>query len=106
MFYENLRRVCEEQGVKVTPTVLKCGGARGSITSWKNGASPNSSMVVRLANHLKVSTDYLLLGTSALSSDETELVEIFKELDDVGRVCVISEIYEQKGRIDAKKAVE
>ena len=44
MFYDNLKQVCDEKGVKITPIVAECGGAKGSISNWKNGASPNSDI--------------------------------------------------------------
>ena len=62
MFYDNLKAVCDEQGVKITPIVDECGGAKGSISNWKKGASPNSDIVAKLAVRLNVSTDLLIFG--------------------------------------------
>ncbi len=62
MFYDNLKAICDEQGVKITPIVIECGGAKGSITNWKKGASPNSDIVMKLSMRLNVSTDELLFG--------------------------------------------
>lgn len=62
MFYDNLKAICDEQGVKITPIVAECGGAKGSISNWKKGASPNSDIVARLAVRLNVSTDLLIFG--------------------------------------------
>lgn len=60
MFYDNLKAVCDEQGVKITPIVDECGGAKGSISNWKKGASPNSDIIAKLAVRLNVSTDLLI----------------------------------------------
>ncbi len=60
MFYDNLKLICEKRGVKLTPLVKECGGAKGSLSNWKKGASPNSDIVVRLAERLNVSIDLLL----------------------------------------------
>lgn len=60
MFYDILKKECENQGVKMTPLILECGGSKGSVSNWKKGASPNSDIVVKLARRLNVSTDYLL----------------------------------------------
>jgi predicted DNA-binding ribbon-helix-helix protein len=35
MFYDNLKAICDEKGLKVTPIVAECGGAKGSISNWK-----------------------------------------------------------------------
>lgn len=61
IFYDNLKTICDEQGVKITPIVDECGGAKGSIYNWKKGASPNSDIVAKLAVRLNVSTDLLIV---------------------------------------------
>ncbi len=33
MFYDNLKAICDEKGLKVTPIVAECGGAKGSISN-------------------------------------------------------------------------
>lgn len=62
MFYDNLKAECERQGLKITPLTIECGGATGSIARWKYGAAPTSDIVVRFAERLGVTTDYLLTG--------------------------------------------
>ena len=44
MFYDNLKAICDKKGVKITPLVTECGGAKGSISNWKKGAAPNSDI--------------------------------------------------------------
>lgn len=68
MFYDNLKAVCDAQGLKVTPIVAECGGAKGSISNWKKGAMPNSDIVAKLAVRLNVSTDLLIFGTDKRES--------------------------------------
>lgn len=86
MFYDNLKTVCDEKGLKITPIVNECGGAKGSISNWKKGASPNSEIVARLAVRLNVSTDLLIFGqeksspADELSADERELLDIYNSL--------------------------
>ncbi|MDE5883981.1 MAG: helix-turn-helix domain-containing protein [Oscillospiraceae bacterium] len=62
MFYDNLKSLCDSKGIKITTVVTKCGGALGSISKWKKGASPNSDIVIKLSSYLGVTTDYLLKG--------------------------------------------
>ena len=60
MFFDNLKAICDEKNLKVTPLVLECGGTKGILGGWKKGASPNSDIVVKLADRLKVPIDLLL----------------------------------------------
>ncbi|MEG1846387.1 MAG: helix-turn-helix transcriptional regulator [Oscillospiraceae bacterium] len=100
MFYENLIKECRKQGLKVTPLVIECGGASGSISGWKNGAMPNSEIVVKLAKRLNVSCDYLLSGEDAfnynnLDRDEKELLNNYKMLDNRGKHKLHIMIYDE-----------
>lgn len=70
MFYDNLKAVCDKKGVKITPIVNECGGAKGSISNWKKGASPNSDIVAKLAVRLNVSTDLLIFGKENCTAEE------------------------------------
>ena len=63
MFYDNLKAICDERGIKITPLVAECGGAKGSISNWKKGAMPNSEIVMKLSVRLNVPTDRLLFGS-------------------------------------------
>lgn len=91
VFYDNLKKECERQGLKITSIVLECGGNKGSLSGWKNGASPNSNIVMKLSVRLNVPTDYLLFGKEttskvieipkvSLTENETELLNLFKQL--------------------------
>lgn len=94
MFYDNLKAICDEKGLKITPIVSECGGAKGPISNWKKGASPNSDIVAKLAVRLNVSADFLIFGkkesssTDKLSDDEQELLTYYNGLQDIdkGRV--------------------
>lgn len=67
MFYDNLKAICDEKGVKITPIVSECGGAKGSISNWKKGAMPNTDIVAKLSVRLNVSTDLLIFGEEHMS---------------------------------------
>ncbi len=67
MFYDNLKAICDEKGLKITPIVAECGGAKGSISNWKKGVMPNSEIVAKLAIRLNVSTDMLIFGNDRKS---------------------------------------
>lgn len=97
MFYDNLKRICDDKNIKITPLVLECGGTKGVIGGWKKGAAPNSDIVMSLSVRLNVPTDELLFGetkkTSSLelSNDEQELLRYYKQLDERGKGIVYGE---------------
>ena len=83
MFYDNFIRACQIKKQKPNPVAMQCGGTKSSATSWKNGASPNSDIVAKIAEYLEVSTDFLLLGKETvddLSPIEQELIDSFRKL--------------------------
>nr|DAE59799.1 MAG TPA: repressor protein [Caudoviricetes sp.] len=83
MFYDNFIRACKIKKQKPNPVAMQCGGTKSSATSWKNGASPNSDIVAKIAEYLEVSTDFLLLGKETvddLSLTEKELINSFRKL--------------------------
>lgn len=108
MFYDNLKAICDKKGVKITPLVAECGGAKGSISNWKKGAAPNSDIVLRLAVRLNVSTDYLLTGLEPqpqLSNEQTQMLNILDKLSLVDRAKVM-ERAETLAELAAERAAE
>ncbi|MCR5123423.1 MAG: XRE family transcriptional regulator [Ruminococcus sp.] len=105
MFYDNLKTACDQKGLKITPLVAECGGAKGSISNWKKGASPNSDIVAKLAVRLNVSTDFLIFGkeyslTPNLSKDEQELLSYFKELNDKDKGRILGNAQALSGALE------
>ena len=108
MFYDNLKAICDKKGVKITPLVAECGGAKGSISNWKKGAAPNSDIVLRLAVRLNVSTDYLLTGLEPqpqLSNEQTQMLNILDKLSLIDRAKVM-ERAETLAELAAERAAE
>lgn len=104
-FYDNLKHICDEKGVKVTPTVLSCGGTKGVLSGWKKGVLPNSEIVMNLSVLLKVPTDVLLFGDKknpSLQDDEKELIEYYQKLPEreqqrlIGRAATLAEMYNEQ----------
>lgn len=95
MFYDNLKAICDSRGLKITTVVTECGGALGSISKWKNGANPNSDIVIKLSFHLGVTTDYLLTGKkNNFSTNESELLKLFQNFNDREQVKIIGRMEE------------
>jgi phage repressor protein C with HTH and peptisase S24 domain len=108
MFYDNLKAICDKKGVKITPLVAECGGAKGSISNWKKGAAPNSDIVLKLAVRLNVSTDYLLKGLEQqyhLSCEQNDMLNAFDKLSAIDKAKVI-ERAETLAELAAERAAE
>lgn len=115
-FYDKLNTICQSKGVKITPTVLQCGGTKGIIGGWQKGASPNSDIVIKLSGYLNVSTDYLLglddipnrkqsNAAQELTAAEQELLSLFNRLSDnekqreLGRMETIIEFHSSENKL-------
>jgi transcriptional regulator with XRE-family HTH domain len=101
MFYDNLKAVCDAQGVKITPIVSECGGAKGSISNWKKGAMPNTDIVAKLAVRLNVSADTLIFGKPFSSSGELDeieqmLLEDYRALSEQGQNYIRQQMFMAK----------
>ena len=61
MFYDILKKLCEEKNISPSKAATECGISRSTVTWWKqHKTSPNSEQVSKLAEYFGVSTDYLL----------------------------------------------
>ncbi len=87
MFYHQLKQACINNKTTVTAVLkqLKLGTANG--TYWKNGSIPASDTVVKLAEYLNVSTDYLLIGKEQnvkdeLSENDREMLSILHKFNE------------------------
>ena len=86
MFYDNLNSACKAKGTTITAVLKKFGVSTSNGSNWKDGTIPNAEIVIRFAEFLEVSTDFLLLGKQStndnLSSSEHKLIELFRKLSD------------------------
>lgn len=90
MFWDVYTRLCAKDGK--APNVIArevCGvKSTGTVTGWKNGATPRNNVLGQLSDYFGVSVDYLLTGEeqkekpstageidlSGLSPEDAELV--------------------------------
>lgn len=83
MFYNVLLSLCKERGITISALARDLNIAKGSPSNWQRGASPNSDVVVKIAQYFGVSCDYLLglddvpsrSEQFALTAQERELVQ-------------------------------
>lgn len=95
MFIDNFERICKIKGLKPTPTLNECGISPATATNWtkKRTVIPDGKTIVKLAEYLGVSTDYLLLGKEAsLTPEEQRLVTNFSALNSDNQIRVLERI--------------
>lgn len=59
-FWERYVLECEKIGKKPTPMAMEMGFSNATATKWKNGALPDGSTLIKLAEKFSVSIDYLV----------------------------------------------
>lgn len=113
MFWDNFYQACLQKGIKPNPLAKELQIASGSMTAWKGGKLPNGETLLKIADYLGVSVDYLLgrteepqvinqynngdnlnINKSSLSDTDNELISEFKKLTFTDKVKVMSLIAE------------
>ena len=82
-FYDRLDKECKKNNTTVTGLLKTLGLSTNNVTRWKEGKSSSFDVIPLLAEELKVSTDFLLLGKAtvdSLSPIEQELINSFRKL--------------------------
>lgn len=59
-FYEILNCICEKKGITVTQLLKEHNLSTGNTGSWKKGKLPNGETLLKIADYLDCSVDYLL----------------------------------------------
>ena len=89
MNYALFEELCKKN--KTNPTALskKIGLSKGNTSNWKNGGNPSVDILCKIADELNCTTDALLgreeNQTVKLMTDEQELLENYRQLDDGGK---------------------
>lgn len=60
MFYDRLVTMLNERKLKITPTLTGLGFSKGNIGKWRGGVIPNGEVLIKVADYLDCSVDYLL----------------------------------------------
>lgn len=88
--FERIRELRIEKGFSMNALAIKIGVSDAAISNWENGVNePKANYIVKLANVLDVSTDYLLNRTddvgvvevhSELTPDQQELLDLYNRM--------------------------
>lgn len=60
MFYERFIQLCELNNEKPTIVLKEINISPSNVQKWRDGATVNSNILVKLSEHFGVSVDYLL----------------------------------------------
>ncbi|MFG6326552.1 MAG: helix-turn-helix domain-containing protein [Lachnospiraceae bacterium] len=81
---EKLKLIANERGTTLTAFERELGFGNNSIKRW-NKSSPSIDKVIKLANYLNISLDWLLLDTptssSVLSASDEQILSLYKAAD-------------------------
>lgn len=89
MFWERFYNLCVSKGTKPNPVAKEIGVSSGIVTKWKTtGTLPNGETLIKIADYLDCSVDYLLGRTddpgykkvTASSEDDTVEYAIPKDI--------------------------
>lgn len=70
MFYENFKNLCQKAGKSPSFVVTEIGLNKSAVTSWKKGANPTNSNLVKIAHYFGVSVDELLGKKNTVSDSD------------------------------------
>lgn len=71
--YEIFARLLQEKGITPYRVSKETGVSQGSLSDWKNGKSkPKYEKMIKIADFLGVSVEYLTTGQEPRSNDVTE----------------------------------
>lgn len=59
-FWERLYEMCSKKGCKPNTVAKSIGLSTATATKWKNGSIPNGEALIKIADYLDCSVDYLL----------------------------------------------
>lgn len=89
MFWTIFSTLCADKNLSPNAVATELKIPSGSITAWRNGATPRTKSLTKIANYFGVSVDYLLTGekekapgitAESLTDEEQELISIWRSV--------------------------
>ena len=79
-----LEYLCKQRGEKITNVIQSLNLGKGSLSNWRNGATPNGETLIKLAKHFNVSTDFLLgLSDDNPNKNLNEINQVYKKIESI-----------------------
>lgn len=98
MFKENFIKICAEKGVSPTSVCVSIGLSSSVFSQWSDSTVPRKTTLVKLADALNVSVDYLLgkeekpAASGELSEGEETLIGLFRQIPEEQQKMVLEMI--------------
>lgn len=87
MFWTNFSTLCADKNLSPNAVATELKIPSGSITAWRNGATPRTKSLTKIANYFGVTVDYLLNAEkenlTSVAADEVDKLD--KEALDIMR---------------------
>lgn len=80
MIYERVKKLASERQLDIKGVERKAGLTNGTIGKWRN-STPSAESIIKVANALNTTTDYLLLGGKATQLDdefESFMIDVYR----------------------------
>lgn len=102
-----IKELAEKHSFSISEIEKNVGLGNGTIRRWDN-SPPSCDKVLKVANLLNVTVDYLLTGKEmsnidSLSANDQKLISMYKDLDLDGQFAVFNLIKEEQKRIQIEK---
>lgn len=96
MFYERLQELCKNKGTTVSNMLKTLGLSTGSTGNWKKGQLPKGDVLVKIADFLDTSIDYIIFGEyrDNLTDDEKHLIEMYQKTPERAKYKVLCDLEE------------
>lgn len=91
MFYERLQHLCKEQNTSISNMLQELGLSTGSTGNWKRGQLPKGDILIKIANYLNTSIDYIIFGEyrNNLNEDQIKLLELYESVPEKAKYKVL-----------------
>lgn len=94
MFYERLQDLCKKRNISVSRMLQDLELSTGNTGNWKKGQLPKGDALVKIAEYLDTSIDYIVFGEigRGLTDEEKRLLELYESTPERARYKVICDI--------------
>lgn len=83
LFWENLIRLCNENGISPNGVCSALGFSNATATKWKSGAVPRYSTVKKIADYFGITPDELLGKESSTNKSNIPLENLMENQTDI-----------------------
>ena len=89
MFYDQLEMLCKKQGITISGLLKELNLSMGNKHRWQNGATVNSDILLNIALHFGVTTDFLLTGENPqISPEDKNILELYHKADEIDKQTI------------------